>query len=95
MQKTCDNVWEGAIYLPDRKTTSQRHPEVFFARLSGATEIAPFEESRDVIQMAASKRDPVFQSLIDSNFTGTEWRVRNSAMHARSKTYKRAVLHDG
>lgn len=90
--KVCDTSWEGTIYLPHRGAPAQRRLEVFFARLCGATEIAPFERERDVVQFSVSKRDPVIQSLVDSRFTGIEWRVRSNATHARSKTYDRGVL---
>jgi hypothetical protein len=87
-----DNAWQGAIYLPSRITRAQKRYEVFFARLSGRTQITPFEDSLDLIQFAVSKRDPIFQLLIDSRFTGVEWRVRSNATHARSKTYKRGCV---
>lgn len=90
--KECDTLWEGAIYLPKRKSGAQKRFEVFFAKLSGRTEIAPFKDSLDLIQLAASKRDPILQSLSDSRFTGIEWRVRSNATHARSKTYERGCV---
>ena len=88
----CETAWEGAIYLPNRRAGSRAHFEVFFARLSGPTEIAPYDGAHDFIQLAASKHDPIFQSLSDSSFTAIEWRVRSNATHARSKTYKRGIV---
>jgi hypothetical protein len=90
--KVSDTSWEGTIYLPHRGAAKRQRFEVFFARLCGATEIAPFENARDSVRFTVSKRNPIIQSLIDSRFTGIEWRVRSNATHARSKTYKRDML---
>jgi hypothetical protein len=85
-------AWEGPIYLPHRPVAARKRFQVFFARLSGATEIVPFDSSQDSNQLAPSKRNPIFQSLLDSRFTAIEWRVRSNATHARSKTYNRGVV---
>ena len=35
---------------------------------------------------------PIFDQLRDSGFAGREWVVRESADHARSKTFRRAIV---
>jgi hypothetical protein len=87
----CHTLFEGPIYLPSRQAGSRRRFEVFFARLAGETQIVPFDAERDSLQMAESARHPILKMLIESNFTGVQWRVRSNATHARSKTYERGM----
>jgi hypothetical protein len=87
-----ESLWEGSIYLPSHDSRRPNRPELFFARLHGPTQIAAFDATRDEFCLAASKTHPILQSLIDSRFTGVEWRVRSNATHARSKTYKRGSV---
>lgn len=80
-----DEVYEGPIYLPG----NGREPgEMFYARLEGEAAIYPFDPARDgvVIRPEAA---PVFRQLAESGFTGVEWRLRENAVHSRSKTYRR------
>lgn len=73
--------WEGAIFLPDA-----RSEKYFIGKLSGKSKICPFIET-DRIEMQNDPNDIVFDSLTASGFTGKEWRMRNQAFHAKSKTY--------
>jgi hypothetical protein len=76
--------WSGPVFLP-RKTTKQPGYK-FFVRLGGEQQNYPFSPSD---QIAIKPEHPIFRSLIDSNFTAREWRIRSAAEHAKSKTYAR------
>jgi hypothetical protein len=81
-----NETMQGAIYLPKGAT---RNSSVFFAKLGGYTESYPFISGTDTLELKSSNPAPVFQALIESGFTPHEWRIRNNATHARSKTYSR------
>jgi hypothetical protein len=74
--------WEGALFLPGRT-------RVFYARIGGDTLISPFIPAADTLRLSPSKSHPVVQWLLDSDVRGLEWHVRESGVHARSKTYNR------
>ena len=74
--------WEGPIFLPNNRGR-------FFAVLSGEADIYPFLPETDGFELKSSARHRIFQQLIDSDFTGSVWSLRNSSRHAKSKTYKR------
>ena len=73
--------WEGAIYLPGGE-------KVFYARLAGPTEVYPFTAA-DTLTIQPGADDAALRQLVDSGFSGREWRVRAAATHSRSKTYRR------
>lgn len=78
-----DRLFEGPIYLPGGK-------EVFFARLSGAADIYPFDSGDTLTVDPTPNPDvPIFAQLVESGFSGSEWLIRSNAIHARSKTVKR------
>jgi hypothetical protein len=77
-----DEMLEGAIYLPQSNN-------VFYAKLGGYTEVYPVVTGKDKIEMRPSHRASVFDWLAESQFAPHEWRLRNNATHARSKTCKR------
>ena len=83
-----DQVWEGPIYLP--KSIAKETGAYFFAKLGGESQVFPFSPSMDTLELKASSNTPALQWLIDSNFTGTEWRIRQEAEHSKSKTYRGA-----
>ncbi len=73
-----EDNWKGAVFLP------KNHGEKYFiAKLSGKSQVCPFDES-DKITFAESS---IFELLNKSNFIGKEWRMRSNAFHAKSKTY--------
>jgi hypothetical protein len=91
-----EELWEGAIFLPGRdsgrvagKPAPAEPGKVFYARHGGLTEVFPFAPDMDVLQINPSLRQPAWQWLLDSRFTGREWRIRRQAAHARSKTFRR------
>ena len=73
--------WKGPIFLPNRRGK-------FFAILAGEADIYPFSPEADRFEVKPASRYRIFQQLIESNFTGSVWTLRNSSRHARSKTYK-------
>lgn len=77
-----DEILEGAIFLPQSNN-------IFYAKLGGYTETYPVVAGTDTIEMRPSRRTPAFEWLGESQFAPQEWRLRNNATHARSKTYKR------
>lgn len=81
-------AWNGPVFLPAHASgePSGRH---FFVALSGEQTTYPFMAGADLIEIAPEGDQPVFQWLRESQFTPTEWRIRTSANHARSKTYRR------
>lgn len=84
-----DEVWDGAIYLPPRPANARYPGNLFYARLGGLTEISPFQPAGDTLQITPSPSAPVLSWVWESGFVGSEWHVRHSATHARSKTYPR------
>ncbi len=83
--KSVDETWTGTIFLP--ATGARTGRKFFHAQLSGLVEVAPFDPSSARLDLRPSPHHPVVQLLADSQFTGSEWRVRMNATHARSKTY--------
>jgi hypothetical protein len=86
---TSDELWEGKIFIPDGERQKQSRGNFFFAKLGGHTEVIPFTEMGDVLDLSPLKSHPVAQWLMDCRLQGKEWRVRRNATHARSKTYNR------
>jgi hypothetical protein len=84
-----DESWEGAIYLPPRTVKARIPGNLFYAKLSGLTEITPFRAGADTLRITPSPSDPILSWLLESGLTGREWHVRSSATHSRSKTYPR------
>lgn len=84
--ETRNDAWEGRIYLPSigRAKSGQRF---FRASLSGTSSITPFQAATDSLVLHATPSHSIASQLIDSHFRGIEWRVRNDATHARSKTF--------
>jgi hypothetical protein len=76
-----DEMWQGKIYLPHDTR------KYFVAKLGGRTEVYPYLPEADTRQIFARDAYPVFQWLLESNVAGQEWRIRSSAVHARSKTF--------
>ncbi len=80
---TEDFSWEGPVFLPRNSTTDKNR--LFYARLKGPRQSYPFLP-QDRWSLSAAKDYPIFQSLLDSNFTPKTWTIRRSATHAKSKT---------
>jgi hypothetical protein len=90
-----EDSWEGPIFLPNTTRGKTRHGKLFFGRLRGDTKTFPFLPDGDSVTIKPSTDTDVLQALADSHFIGKEWFVRDDAMHAKSKTYKRVdVMHE-
>lgn len=84
-----EQSWDGTIYLPGPPASPggpSPKRQRFFAKIAGLTEVTPFSPADDLVRLDASQH-PVVQHLRDSHFAGTEWQIRRTATHARSKTY--------
>jgi hypothetical protein len=75
--RQADEIWEGVIHLPRIGVPPRR----FYARLGGLTATYPFDPTTDRLELAD------LADLCESGFTPTEWRLREKAHHARSRTY--------
>lgn len=74
--------WNGPVFLPGRGG------KYFFVVLSGEQTCYPFAAA-DRLEIASGGDEPVFGWLRQSRFRPTEWRIRTSATHKRSQTYRR------
>ena len=73
--------WKGPIFLPNNRGK-------YFVVLAGEADLYPFSSEVDTFEINASTHHEIFQQLIESNFTGSVWVLRNNSRHAKSKTYK-------
>jgi hypothetical protein len=87
-----EDAWEGPIFLPGTPGKWNQQGKVFFAKIQGPIQTYPFLHSKDSLTIRPSEHSEILQALIDSDFAGKEWAVRQDAMHAKSKTYKRAEV---
>ena len=83
--------WHGAIFLPRRKGAPQK---LFIAKLAGTTEYFPHRPG-DSFNFARSQLCPAIDWLLDSHFAPEAWHVRQTATHAKSKTYRADQLFRG
>lgn len=81
-------VWEGPIYLPRSKRDAGRRGQLFYAKLGGPANVYAFSQD-DLLTIQPAPAAPVLQWLIESRFTPQEWLIRDRALHARSRTYRR------
>ena len=86
------NGWEGPIFLPRRPRDLEGDTRLFFGRIKGHTLTYPFASGADCVSIAPSGDSRILQSLLDSEFTGEEWRVRPDATHGKSRTYRRSEV---
>jgi hypothetical protein len=77
--------WEGPIYLARDARPSATKRKLYFASIKGETRAMPFDAEKDVLTICTTHIDEL-QSLRESNFTPTEWLIRENATHARTKT---------
>jgi hypothetical protein len=87
-----EDAWEGPIFLPGIPGKRDQQGKVFFAKIRGHIQTYPFLHSKDSLTIRSSSDSEILQALLDSHFVGKEWAVREDAMHAKSKTYKRAEV---
>ncbi|HUE72205.1 MAG TPA: hypothetical protein VMP01_15080 [Pirellulaceae bacterium] len=84
----CGNEgWEGPIFLPGRRRLAG--DKWFYARIGGQTSVYPFLPDRDELTIRPELGPPAIAWLVQSHFAGRQWIIRDSAVHAKSKTYAR------
>jgi hypothetical protein len=82
--------WEGPVFLPGGRRGKGGPGKLLFARIRGHTRAYPFLPAEDAVTIRPSRGAEVLQALVDSQFAGKDWAVREDARHAKSKTYTRA-----
>jgi hypothetical protein len=82
-------LWEGPIFLPMKPAAPSQKRYVFFGKMYGQANVYPFDPGLDTVSIVPTPDAEVFQQLIDSDFDGEEWSIKEDATHARSKTYSR------
>lgn len=88
---TCGpEAFSGPVYLPAALTHTPRAEKLFYAELSGETQIYPFGPG-DVTYLSPHSRTPVVGWLVESGFEGLAWHVRPDAVHKKSQTYRAAA----
>jgi hypothetical protein len=82
-------IWDGPIFLPMKSGAPFDTQYVFYGKMHGQANVYPLDRYLDMDSISPAPEAEVFQQLIDSDFTGEEWSVKEDATHARSKTYRR------
>lgn len=83
-----EQEWEGQIFLPCNPRRLAAKQQLYFAMLKGQTRTCPFIPMEDTLTIGHTRENDVFESLRGSNFTPTEWLIRENATHARTKTVR-------
>lgn len=81
--------WEGPLFLPNRTKDSAAQRKWFYARLGGDADVYAFAPGKDKVTIAPATQWPALAQLAAADFQGTEWLLRTSAVHAKSRTYDR------
>jgi hypothetical protein len=81
-----DEDWRGPVFLPSKRGQGAGSCKSFPARVSGATLTYPFSPSEDLVTIRPSRDDTALRSLVESNFAGREWVLREDGSHAKGKT---------
>jgi hypothetical protein len=87
-----DGGWDGPVYLPRKRGSSNRSGRMFIATISGQTRTYEFQLGRDTLEIKPEVTHrggdrEILQQLVESSFVPTEWIIRDDARHAKSKTY--------
>jgi hypothetical protein len=82
-----DDGWEGPILLPRFRPTDEA--KMFRAKVAGLTRVYAFSSADDVLRIEPSAEHAVFAELIESDFRGREWHVREAAFHGKAMTERR------
>ena len=76
-----DATFEGKTFIQNNR--------YYHLILSGVVEIYSFLPGQDTLEIETEASNRAFRWLVESNFTGKEWRIRRNGTHARSRTYGR------
>jgi hypothetical protein len=79
-ESTSEELWEGRVHLSGCR--------YFQVKIAGPTRKSAFAAA-DVFKLLPSWRHPLPSWLIESDCRPVEWHIRDSAVHARSKTFRR------
>jgi hypothetical protein len=82
--------WEGPIFLPGGRTAPGA--KWFYARIGGPTRVYPYLPDRDQLTIRPEHAPAALSWLLESGFAGRQWAIRDSAAHAKSKTYSRRAV---
>ena len=78
--------FRGPLFLP--MSTDQTRRRWFMVNIHGLTSTFNFDSTRDRFEIGSGCSDPILAALPASQFRGIQWHVRQSATHARSKTFQ-------
>lgn len=81
--------FSGPVYLPRNSAAEGAEGQLFVAVVQGETTVYAFDGARDRVEVLAPAAGHVLEPLVESGFEATEWHVRLSAEHAKSKTLRR------
>jgi len=87
--QAAEDGWEGPVYLPTKGARRSGPQRIFFGRLSGLTQVEPFDPALDVWEATPQSAHRVFDMLTACNFKPRQWHIRPAATHSKSKTIKR------
>jgi hypothetical protein len=73
------------VYLPSALTRTPRAEKVFYAELTGQTDVFPFAPE-DTLSLTPGPQGLVVGWLQESGFVSTAWHVRPDAVHKKSRT---------
>lgn len=79
--KSGEDGWQGPVLLP---ASGGRR---MYVKIGGASRVYPFSAA-DQVTLTPGPGDRVVAWLAESRFTGVEWILRPSAVHARSRTVR-------
>lgn len=82
--------FEGSIYLPRAEGASTPGP-YFEASLTGPAEATPFVPGVDTFELGPAEASTTAAHLTASHFEPTTWRIRAAGVHAKTRTYDRAM----
>jgi hypothetical protein len=83
-----DDGWQGPVFLPSIGRKDRRR-KLFYAQIRGHTQTYEFLPSGDRLAIQPAAGSEALQALVESQFMPTHWAIRESATHAKSKTYRR------
>lgn len=83
-----DDGWYGSIAIPPKKPGKGKY-KYFVAKISGKTTTFEFDESKDTLIIKKDSGVAELSQIVESGFKVNQWIIRESANHAKSKTYTR------
>jgi hypothetical protein len=78
-------LWQGPVFLPDKKRGLKTDRRFFEASFEGQTKILPFSEQVDSFTLSDSLNHPLGHHLNESGFRIEQWHLRHAATHKRTR----------